>query len=214
MNNDFSASNVITAERRQSFRPSMKTGPRGSGSNINHVVAQPAFQYCQKKQRKVAKEVCLNLCQQGLGGYKQTWWHKCQKQQGVKQMTTQKEKMITKEHGYHRIGKFDVSVKKMLTGDEKIELGKKHCELLFEIEDLLTKKKRFDDSVKGEIAVKTQESREAARMIYDGYKFETLNLPCFLDTEQQERVYIDTATGEEVAREPMREEDRQLNLEN
>ncbi len=162
------------------------------------------YNYCPRRKYRIAGVVCNKIWDQ----------NKCNKCTHNKEgnMSKQKEVKIAKENGYHRIGKFDVSVKKVLTSDEKIELSKKHCELIFETEDLLTKKKRFDDSIKGEIAVKAQESREAARMIYDGYKFETVNLPCFLDTEQQERVYIDTDTGEEIAREPMREEDKQAEL--
>ncbi len=166
-------------------------------SNVGYI-------YCPRREQRIASAVCDKIWNQ----------NKCKKCTHNKEgnMSKQKEIKTAKETGYHRIGKFDVEVKKVLSGDEKIELGKKHCELLFEIEDLLTKKKRFDDSVKGEIAVKTQESREAARMIYNGYRFETVNLPCFLDVDQQERVYINTDTGEEILREPMREEDRQLNL--
>lgn len=128
-------------------------------------------------------------------------------------MTVENEQNLARDRGWHRLGVKNVDVKVGLTNAEKLELGEKQSESLMQMQKLELEKKEFDDDMKSQIKQLHNDAYEAARDLKLGYKIRNLDLPCFLDNAEQERVYIDLETGEEMKREPMQDGDRQLPLD-
>lgn len=117
-----------------------------------------------------------------------------------------------KENGLHYLGEFDVDVKMTIGKDEKIAMAESHCAFLWQVEALQLTKKEQNKGINDEIKRQSEEAREVAKLIRNGYRIERRTLPCYLDTERGQRVFVDMDTGEELAREPMRDDDRQLKL--
>lgn len=127
-------------------------------------------------------------------------------------MTVEKEQQIAKKKGWHRLGVQNVNVILPLTNAEKLGLGEKQSNALMQMQQLEWEKKEYDDDMKGQIKQLQNDAFDAARELKHGHKIINSDLSCFLDNETQERVYIDLETDEEVKREPMRDEDRQMRL--
>lgn len=128
-------------------------------------------------------------------------------------MTVEMEQQLAKKKGWHRLGVQNVDIKIPLTDPEKLELGEKQSDALMQMQQLESEKKEYDDDMKGQIKQLQNEAYEAARELKYGHKTINRDLPCFLDNDAQERVYVDLETGEELRREPMRVEDRQMRLD-
>lgn len=125
---------------------------------------------------------------------------------------TELENEIEFEKGWHKIGDIETDCKINLKDSEKIEIGSTLSEALHSIGELEQKKSDYDKSIKGQIAAHSDEAHQKAKLLKDGFRTERLRLPCFIDVKNQERVYIDLGTGEEMNREQMHPEDRQLML--
>lgn len=163
-----------------------------------------SYRFCLRRDHNIAPAVCDKI-------WDQTKCGKCTQREG-NEMSKQKEVAFAKSQGLQRIGTFEIDVKEDLKDEEKLSVGKAHCDLVVEIESLQLEKKEFDDGIKGKIKDKAAEARDMAKLIHNGYRIERRSYPCFLDSKKKERVYVDLDTGEEIKREPMHEEDRQMNL--
>jgi len=128
-------------------------------------------------------------------------------------MSIEKEQELAHERGWHRLGIKSVDVKVALTNAEKLELGERQSDSLMQMQKLELEKKEFDDDIKGQIKQLHNNAFEAAKDLKLGHKIQNLDLPCFVDSDQQERVYVNLETEEEMKREPMQEGDRQLPLQ-
>lgn len=127
-------------------------------------------------------------------------------------MSTEQEQTLAKENGWHRLGMKNVDVRIPLTNAEKLQHGERQSEALMQIQKLELEKKEFDGEINGQMKQLQNDAYESARALKLAHKIENRDLPCFLDHQTQERVYVDLETGEEMKREPMQNEDRQLLL--
>jgi len=127
-------------------------------------------------------------------------------------MTLEKEQEITRSNNWHRLGRMLVDVKVPLTDSEKLQIGEVQSKALMNVEKFKMQKKQFDDELNTQIKQSEHEAYDAASALQRGYRTEEKEVPCFLDLENKERVYFDVDTGEEVKREPMHHDDRQISL--
>ena len=124
-----------------------------------------------------------------------------------------KEAKYAKKMGWQRLGIMSIEIEKKLTNDEKIDLGKEQSTDLMNIRRLEQEKKDFDGHISARIKQFEAEAHEKAVTLTRGHQLVFPSLPCFIDAKAKERVYMDLEKEEEVKREPMHDEDKQLNLD-
>lgn len=129
-----------------------------------------------------------------------------------KEDAIEKERQYAKSSGCSRIGIQEIKVRVPLTYEEKINSGEIIASNEMNIIKLNEQKKVFNDEIKAQVSDLREEITLLSMELDQGYRNEYQKLPTFYDHEANERIYLNMDTGEIVAREKARPEDRQLRM--
>ncbi len=128
------------------------------------------------------------------------------------QSSVDQERAVANANGWSRLGTENINVKIKLHDDEKIASSEIIAHNEVKIIELNEKKKVFNDEIKAQISELRDQIMNHACEINLGYREERQAHPAFYDHKSNERVFVDLKTGEIVAREKARPEDRQLRI--
>lgn len=116
-------------------------------------------------------------------------------------------------HRINFIGEKDVWVDVPLTVGERLDLGSEQAKTLAESKNLEMELKDISDKMKGTIKNLSIEAHALARQLNKGTKEVKKSVPCFFDSRENARVYIDMETGEILSRKKAEEGDAQMRLQ-
>ena len=127
-------------------------------------------------------------------------------------MSLEEQQAIATSNKWHRLGEKTIVIETPLGSDDLVNLAGEMSETMMQIEKMQAEKKAFDSAIGERIKAHQSDAIAFAHQIKDGANREERLLPCFLDTETKERVYVDPDTKEVLLREDAKDEDQQLAL--
>lgn len=129
-----------------------------------------------------------------------------------KEERLEKERQIALQNGWTRLGTHGVNVRVPLSSEEKIISGEAIASNEMKIKNLNEQKKVFNAEIKSQVSELREDIMINSMQLDLGYRDEFQNHPAFYDHQNNERIYLDVDTGEILAREKARPEDRQLRI--